>query len=203
MINKNWKTIVKSDDVEALEKRDNDISIRIEARMRPDNTWEIIKRYYNSEINYTEEFKLDETTDLKSFLTVLKKKNLDIKELRTRQLLKGKRIRLIPRREFKEYNLEKWSFTINDEPIENSVMIRFTDTVDIDLYVFEKFSCVEDKIINEIAEVFGLTDPDIKLNYNIFYFSSRSTREVGSQSKEDINWLLGQLDSDDGKADIE
>jgi hypothetical protein len=185
----NWKTLIKTDELQTLEKPGSDMTIRLEARQNSDKTWSIIKRYYNSKnINYTEEFRTSSSDDLDFFLTKLQKKNLGVDELKDLQLLQLGDITLHPKRIFKEYNIEKWNFCVNEGSYNNTIMIRYADRVDIDLYIFERYKCIEEKLLLEIKEVFGIDEAEIDININTFYFSSHNSKKLSVQNQ--LNFVL-------------
>lgn len=169
-----WKCLVNTKELITYEKRKGNMKIRIEARFS-DNMWEIYKTYHSitGDITFTEEYEANDRKKAQIIISKIKKEVLDEKKIKNIQNLR-KNLLLNVRRIYKEQNVEKWCFSINNEDESNYVIIRFSDDVEMDILVDEKFKYIETEILDEINKILGLDDMNYDLVQNIFFFSKKS-----------------------------
>ncbi len=186
-----WKKIVDSKELLIYEKKIKNIVIKIEARLSENNEWEIFKKYCASDdLNYVENFLAKTTTELDFIIKNLMKKNLGKKELKEIKLKESKIPKLSLKRDFKEYCMEKWLFTIDIEKIENLLFLKYDEIVEVDIILNEIYKPISSKIIDEIKNTFSLKDEQSNLKINVYYFSSREVLENLNQQ----NPLVGKFE---------
>ncbi|MEM4267375.1 MAG: hypothetical protein QXK37_00935 [Candidatus Woesearchaeota archaeon] len=174
-----WKKIAESTDLISYEKKTPTLTIRLEARLLDDNSWVIFKKYFNDDgISYTEEYHSKTRDEAYYLIESLKSKVLDRQEIERQKQSRKKGVRIQVRRTFKEYNVEKWDFAVDNEDFINFIYLRFEEMIELDLIVHEKYKIWEQRIITEIMHIFGLAGTELDLCINFFYFKERFDKIV-------------------------
>jgi hypothetical protein len=186
-----WKKIVDSKELVIYEKKQSNIVIKIEARLSDNEEWEIFKKYCaEDDLNYVENFVAQTKEDLNFIMKNLMKKNLGKKDLKEIKLKSTKIPKLSLKRDFKEYCMEKWVFTVDIEKTKNLLFLKYDEIIEIDIILYEKYKPIKDKIINEITNVFSLNEEQNNIKTNIYYYSSKDTKETINKE----NSLIGKLE---------
>jgi hypothetical protein len=169
-----WKKIAESTDLISFENRAKRLTVRLEARLNPDNSWVIFKRYFNNEgISYTEEYHANSKDEAYYLIDALKNKLLDRQEIEEARQSRKKGIKIAVRRTFKEYNIEKWEFSVDRDEFINFIYIRFEDKIGIDIVIHERYKLWEEQILAEVNAIFGLESTDVDIGLNIIFYSER------------------------------
>jgi hypothetical protein len=180
-----WKKIAESHDLMSFENRAKSMTIRLEARMNQDMTWVIFKRYFNNEgISYTEEYHANSRDEAHYMLETLKSRLMDRQGVEQAAQNRKKGIKLSVRRTFKEYNIEKWDFSVDNDDFINFLYIRFEDKIAVDLVLHERYKLWEEQILGEISAIFGFESLDIDLGLNIIYYSERFSKSKKGKKGE-------------------
>ena len=173
-----WKKIINHPDVLTYERKTKEFNVRVECR-KEEEVWIIFKTYYYKDINYTEEFSAYNQEELNMLLNQLMKEPLltipQIKE-KKKNLLKNPKISI--KRSYKEDNIEKWLFSVDDEPYVNFFIIRDYDVFEMDLVINEKYSQYEKKILESINNILSVNSLDVDVKQNIYYFRKKSNNEI-------------------------
>lgn len=172
-----WQKLVDSNDLVSYERKTKDMKIRIEARLAHDGQWQIFVTYNNGkEVNYTEEYRCKNKEELQKLIAKLQDMKLKTKkEIERLSVSQSKKLGIEVTREFRDYNVEKWRFTIEKSPTYNFLLIRDSEFIDIDIIIHEKYKFYEQYILNELYKILGLNDGDLPIRRNIFYYADRST----------------------------
>ncbi len=172
-----WQKLVDTNDLVSYERKAKDMKIRIEARLVHDDQWQIFVTYNNGkEVNYTEEYRCKNKEELHKLIAKLQDMKVKTKkEIEHLSVSQNKQLGIDLTREFRDYNVEKWRFTIEKSPTYNFLLIRDSEFIDIDIIMHEKYKFHEANIIHELYKILGLSDSGLPIRRNIFYYADRST----------------------------
>ena len=73
-----------------------------------------------------------------------------------------------------EYNSEAWVFRVNNEPVNNRVFIRDSDIMDVDIILYEQYKINEERVIQKLIDVLGLSNNDSRTKITVYYCKSKS-----------------------------
>jgi hypothetical protein len=193
-----WKKLLQTNDLIAYEKICKDKKVRLEARFE-NGKWRIYKTYNfenkeNDSISHVQEYiasSLDETQMLIEDLILEKDISLgDLPQINN--------ISLDLKRIYKEEFVEKWKFKLDESDIDNFIVIRYDETICMDVILHDKYNCIEKTLLEKLIESLGLKDISQKIQYDFFYFKKRSAkRRIYRQKEADelIAHLEFKLDS--------
>ncbi|MFP4112331.1 MAG: hypothetical protein ACLFPQ_04490 [Candidatus Woesearchaeota archaeon] len=185
-----WKCLVDSEELIAYEKVKSNLMVRIEARLS-EKMWEIYKTYHSmtGKLNFTEEYEANDRKNAVQIITKIKKEILDEDKIKKIQALK-KNLSIKIKRLYKEQNVEKWSFSINDEDYSNFIIVRYSTDIEMDILSDERYKYVETEILDEINKVLGINEFETDIVQNIFFFSKKSA----FYTCDDNNDSLGKVE---------
>src|SRR3989338_5917597 len=129
-----WSKINDDKDVISFKKRGKEKTIVIEARL-DDEKWRIF-RTYQVEGSHTlvQEYMTESRDQAVQLIGELKgEKELSNSQIAETVEKQNYPIKLHLQREYKEYDVEKWLFTINESPRINTVIIRYADEIVMDV----------------------------------------------------------------------
>ena len=190
-----WKRLITTNDLIVQEAVNDGLNVRIEARNNPEG-WNIIKRYYlpdDSTLSYTEDYSRPTLNEAKEAIRYLQGELLTKMQIKKiKNLKKSLDLRII--RVYHEGNVEKWFFTIHSmkRPQTSSVIedgtivIKYGDTIEVDVMVKEKFRHFEEEIIEAVNEKFGLTRQDEKEVIHNFYYYFETTAYTTKQKRPQV-----------------
>jgi len=176
-----WKKVIETGEILAYEKALDDLNIRIEARMKSEHEngpWELYVKYFTNsklqKVNFTETFSCKDTDEAKEMISCLKKSQLKtLKEVIQLKLNQQKEVKLNIKRTFRDYNNEGWVFKVNKDDQNNRVFIKEADSLDVDIILYEKYKVNEEKIIEKLVEMLGLSNNDIKTKITVYYCKTK------------------------------
>jgi hypothetical protein len=173
-----WNKVMQHPDVIIYELKTSGINARIECR-KEEAMWHIFKTYYYKDINYTEEFSAYNEEELDMLLKQLMKEPLlTLEEIKEKKMNLLRYPKVLVKRAYKEDNIEKWLFSIDDDGYFNFFIIRDYDEFEIDIVMNEKYAPYESKIIETINNILSLNNIDADVKENIYYFRKKSQREI-------------------------
>jgi hypothetical protein len=172
-----WKKIAESTDLISYEHRSRALTTRLEARLMPDKSWCIFKKYYNDEgVSFTEEYRARSKDEAQYLIDSLKSKLLDRHGVEQAKKVQNREIRIQVRRSFKDYSVEKWNFSVDGEGYNNFLYLRFEEGVQLDICIHAKYKIWETQIIGELMTIFGLAHHELDVNTSVLFFSERYNR---------------------------
>ncbi len=183
-----WKKLTETEDLLSIEKETPYKSrVRIEARCSK-GYWQVFKTYFNErEVSFTEEYTTETKPEAMNIITVLKKeKDLMPSEIKYIKKILRKKLSLKIERVYKEYEVEKWNFSVNDDSAVNFATIRYCEHIDIDIVMHEKYRFIERKVLEELINVLGLKEFGLDINKNVYFF----TKKTFYKSKPKRNGLV-------------
>lgn len=192
-----WKKTIDTQEVISYEFQTDRLKSIIEARYnKEDNCWDIYCTSFSTDNrNYTQEFTATTRDEAQKLILSLQDKEALADGKITELCLKeSKKLRLDMQRSFKDYNVEKWVFFVDKDPFENSVFVRDSDIVLVDIILHETYKSREARIIKEMYRILGLHGLDLDIQQHLFYYNKRKEEVAKSMS----SLLLGSvgLDSD-------
>ncbi len=182
-----WKKLVDSKEVVSYELENESLKIRIEARLNQDATWNIFLIYHDgTNSSYTEEYRCRNQREALDLMRVLKTKRLKSKkELDQLRQTQSKALHIELKREYRDYNVEKWIFSIENGIFNNFVYIRESDFVDLDIVINAQYRQYEEKILAYLINNLGLDDFGTIIRHNLFYYQDNK-RKVDNQAEMDV-----------------
>lgn len=172
-----WKKILESGELLSYEKSMPHLNVRIEARKENSENpkWIVYLKYYNDTLNFTEEYSCENKEQVNEIINCLQTSKLKtLKELVHLKLLQTKDIHLNLARDFRDYNLEKWSFSINKDSVANHLIYREGDFNEIEVILNEKYMAIEERVVNKLVSTLGLANSDFKTKITIYYYKNES-----------------------------
>ena len=185
-----WKKIIDTNEIQAYEKKTSDYTVRIEAR-NADGRWDVFKSYHNQkDLNHTIEYTLASRQHLNAFIAKLKaSRDLSLEEIR---LIKSKKsLNIEVKRAYKELDVEKWYFRVDNEKVQNFVVIRYGEEVEVDIVVHSLYKPYESMIMASLNQIFGLERFSANLISNIYFFDKQSNYKSDASRRE---LLLGSVE---------
>ncbi|MFH1054324.1 MAG: hypothetical protein V1740_07935 [Candidatus Woesearchaeota archaeon] len=188
-----WTKISEQKDLISYKKSANDKTVIIEARFDND-IWKIYKTYQiNGKNKLVREYNTNSRDSAMTIIEDLKKeKDISVRSIIDLSKKEREPLNLKLKREYKEYDVEKWSFSINNEKRVNVIIIRYADELIIDFILHEKYRNVERKIIKNIFSTLNLDDFIGSVNQNIYYFIDESHY----RKDEKKGFLIGKIEMD-------
>lgn len=185
-----WVRTFSNEEFECFESNSNAIQCRIEAR-KTEEGWNIYKSFFDKKgLNYTEEFVAPTYDKMIQIVKSLKKeKEPSVSQLRKLVLEKSRKAQVHIEREYKEYNVEKWKFGVNSDPLMNFVIVRCYDEVDLDIVIHESYKTQEQSIVNEIISILGFEGMEESINLNCYYFQKHITKTFEPKTSEPFEFL--------------
>ena len=167
-----WLKIAEEKDVVSFKKMVRDITIVIEAR-KESSHWHIYKTHQLKGANkVVQEYLANSREDCITLIEELKaEKPLSMREIKEWQQKDKAPIRLHVQRDYKEYDVEKWMFTVNESPRVNVAIIRYGEEIVLDVMIHEQFRSHEKKIIQRLHKTLNVKDMAGMIKENIYYFS--------------------------------
>ena len=166
-----WKKITESQDLISYKKDKSDKQIVIEARMM-DGRWEIYKTYQYGMNRLVQEYTADDKSDALHLIETLKKeKDLSNDEIEHIRKFESQNIKINLERAYKEYDVEKWLFSINDEPKDNFIIVRFAEEIEADVVMHERYRRLERKILEKLQQSLKLEDE--LLRQSVFFYKEK------------------------------
>lgn len=185
-----WKKVINTWDVVVYEKKYKDFNVKIEARLFDENKWEIFKKYTGKDnLDHFEHFVANSADELHFILNKLMKKSLSQKEIEKIKLSRAAQPKVNLKREFKEYGMEKWKFSVNGEKINNLIFIKFDEVIELDVILHESYKPVKDKIVTEIKNTFNLEEQGTDVELKVYFYNNSSQEFV-----EQKNELVGRVE---------
>ena len=173
---KQWKLILDNPELISYELASKELRVRIEARQTDENIWTIFKTYHdNASFTYTQEYRTQSRDEAQKIITSLQnEKILSKTELHDLKLVQAKKVAVKVKRQFKDYNVEKWNFSVNDDAYENVVYVRDADVSDVSIIMHEKNKQFEANILYELKTVLGFETSDLDIKQELYYYSTKS-----------------------------
>ena len=194
-----WRKLSETDDLISLEKDTSfNYKVRIEARNNK-SVWQIFKTYFNNrEVAFVEEYTTETKPEAMSVIRGLQReRDLSPSEIKQIKQMMGKKLTLKIERAFKEYEVEKWHFSINEEKMINFANVRYCEHIEIDIVMHEKYRHVEKEIISQIEEKLGLNELGDSVSYDIYYFRKQgSIRDKSKEKETEYNLSLMDVEFD-------
>lgn len=182
-----WKKLVNSWDVVVYERKYKEFTVNIEARLGDKNQWHVFKKYSGgNNLNHIEHYVANSTEELRFILKKLMKKSLSSKEIENMQLEKNKQPRLNLQRDFKEYGMEKWRFSVDGNKRTNLVFIKFDELIELDVVLHETYKEAKDKVVEELSSTFSLENQGTDVEVNVYYYNDKSHDNVEQQNKDGV-----------------
>jgi len=170
-----WKTISSSSDLISFEKKaGNGYRIRIEARLDK-GLWNIFKTYCRgNEVSFMEEYTTETRQEAQNVVRSLQKEQ-DLPPAEIMRIRKArKKFSLKMQREYKEYEVEKWLFSVNSESMVNFATVRFYESIGVDVVLHESYRFLESRILDEIVHMLGLKEFGLDIEKRVYFFSRRT-----------------------------
>ncbi len=173
-----WKQTLSTDELICFEDRTKAVSSRIESR-KIEEGWVIYKTYYDSKgLNHTDEYVAPTYDKMRQIVKSLQsEKKPTTTQLRDLMLEKSKRVKIKVERAYKEYNVEKWRFSVNDQAFLNFALVRCYDELDIDVVMHESYKAQEKGIVDELLSILGFEGMEDTLNLTVYYFSKADQKQ--------------------------
>ena len=173
---KSWKLILDNPELISYEIASKEFRVRIEARQTDENMWTIFKTYHDdASFTYTQEYRAPSRDEAQKIIASLQnEKVLSKTELHDLKLVQAKKVAVKVKRQFKDYNVEKWNFAVNDEAYENVVYVRDADVSDVSIIMHEKNKQFEANILYELKTVLGFETSDLDIKQELYYYSTKS-----------------------------
>lgn len=189
-----WRLVVDTIDLISFETISSDLTVRIEARKKEDHTWSIFKTYSDHTFTaYTEEYHAKTRDEAQRIITFLQKeKLLTRKEIHERSLQRAKKVRLSLKRQFKDYNVEKWQFAVNADSYENLIYIRDADVIEVNVLMAEKYRLLEKQILAELQTILGLDVAEFDIKQEVYYYTTHSEKYF--PAKNPAGLFLGKME---------
>lgn len=190
-----WKKVIETCEVLVYETSMPKLDIRIEARKEESTREKTINEEYsnceksfNSErwiiylkyvacnnINFNEEFFCKDIEETKEMINCLMESKLKtFNEVVSLKISQTQELKVDIKRTSKDYNSEGWVFRVNKEPVNNRIFIRDSDIMDVDVILYEQYKINEERIIQKLIEVLGLSNNDSRTKITIHYCKSTS-----------------------------
>lgn len=172
-----WQKLIESNDLISFERKTKQMIVRIEARMRENKEWNIFVTHYNGkDISFTEEYHCKTKEELSKLMQQLQRMKVKSKkEIEHLKLQTSKKIAVDFIREFRDYTVEKWRFSIEKDANYNFILLRDSEFIDLDIIMHDKYKSREEDIMVELYKILGLQQGDLPIRRNIFYYSDRTT----------------------------
>lgn len=189
-----WKPVVDSVDLISFETLSQDLTVRIEARKKEDHTWTIFKTYLDQALlAYTEEYYAKTRDEAQRIITFLQKEKLLTKrEVQDRSLQRARKVSLSLKRQFKDYNVEKWHFAVNNSSYENILYIRDADVIEVNILMAERYRSIEKQILTELQVILGLDTMEFDMKQEVYYYTTHSEGYI--PSKKPAGFFLGKME---------
>lgn len=179
-----WKKLVETEETLSFEKKTKEFRVIIEAR-KDGQMWSVVKKYVPllKGMDFMEEYFANSQTEARDVVKTLQSERvLKSKDIEVINKYKKKAIRMDIRRSYKELNVEKWDFSLNDN-FANSVIIHEGQKVEMDIMMNEKYKYIEEKIIFKLMDALGISEFDSDVEQNVFYFAKRSNFYVDAPTE--------------------
>lgn len=190
-----WAQVLDTEEVIAYEKQGNELDIRIEARQEKDQTWKVYMKYISSssqKINYTEEYDcedIDKAREMISCLTNSKLKTL--KEIAQIKVDQKRELKIDIKRTTRDYSSETWTFRINQEEFTNRILIKESDFIDVDVILSEIYRIHEDKILQRLISMLGLSNQQVRTKITVYYCKDQAKYFLEEGYLENIQKMEG------------
>jgi len=102
-----------------------------------------------------------------------KEKELSKSEIEELNQTRNQELNIDITREYKEKNVEKWNFSLNNDKIQNSVILRFSNSSVVDIMLHNLYRHYEDKVLDKLVDKLGLDEYD-GITFNVYFFSKTS-----------------------------
>ncbi len=198
-----WKQVVNSPDLISYELTTKELRVRLEARNDEENeSWVVFKTYFDdATLNYTQEYRTKTLDEAQRLLSHLQKEKLPSKaELYEQKVEQAKKVEIHLKRHFKDYNVEKWNFAVNDNSYENAVYVRDADVSDVSIILHERHKPLEANILHELRVILGMDGSELDIKQELYYYTTKSE---SVQKTKKMGLFLGGfemgLDSQDEK----
>lgn len=188
-----WEKKIDTEDLIVYEKKLKTVLIKIEARLSG-SKWNVFKQYLASKrknLNHVEQFSATTKEELDFVLKKLMKKNLSIKQIEDIKLQTSRVHHLNLTRDFKEYCMEKWVFTVNRDKYRNLLFIKFDEITELDIILHESYKPVRKSIKQEVIDTFNLENQSTEVAINFFFYSDKCSSEVENSKK---GMLVGKVE---------
>lgn len=188
-----WEKKIDTEDLIVYEKKLKTVLIKIEARLT-DSKWDVFKQYLASKrkkLSHVEQFSATNKEELDFVLKKLMKKNLSVKQIEDIKLQSKKVNHLNLTRDFKEYCMEKWVFTVNTDKYKNLIFIKFDEVTELDVILHESYKPIRKSIKQEVIETFNLKNQSSEVVLNFFFYSDKCSSEVNNSKK---GMLVGKVE---------
>ncbi len=187
-----WKLLVNSQEIISFEKRKRNLNIRIEARKNSRNRWEVFKTYnYKNHYNVVKEYKTVNRNDAERLVHQLKEeRDLSVPEIMRIKEMEAQPLNLDMKRVYKEYEVEKWEFTLFKHDERNVVIVRFADALMLDLVLHMRYKNVAERVVKEIVKMLGAEELGIDVLQDIFFYEQNVKRATKGEKK----MLMGSVE---------
>ena len=175
-LKQDWKMIANTTDLMSYELSTKEMQIRIEARKTDDETWAIFKSFFDdASLNYTQEYRTATLEEAQKLVAYLQKEILPSKkDLYAQKIQQAKKAMVKIKRHFKDYNVEKWSFAVNDDAYENVVYVRDAEVNDMSIIMHEKHKQIEANVLHELKSILGLDTSELDIRQELYYYTTKS-----------------------------
>jgi hypothetical protein len=189
-----WKKIADTVDLMTSETHADGLVVRIEARKNDNDVWEIFKTYLDdTTFSFTEEYHTKTRKEAQYIVRALQHEKLLTKqEIASRRLERATRLHIRVKRQFKDYNVERWNFSIDGGEYENMLYLREAEIMDVSILMPEKHRSLEKPILAELHAILGMDHADLDIREEIYYYTTRSEKAI--QSKRGPGLFLGKVE---------
>jgi len=186
-----WKKVTETNDLLIYEKRKKELNIRIEARST-DEGWEIFKNYNDGKkCGFVEEFFTETKKEALEHVTqLINEKDLSKKEIKTISEIRKKKATIRLYRLYKEKNIEKWLCSVDNDNKAGFIVVRFNDSIEVDIVLKEKHRFIEDQIVDDVVKILGLNEFCTTIEHNVYYYGKHSSYSTEYNDK----LMIGKLD---------
>ena len=164
-----WVKVAEDKEVISYRKKMRDRTIIIEARFE-DDFWHVYKTQQMKGSNkIVHEYKAEDREEVIALINQLKKEKSAKENKPVR--ISARSVKIHIHRSYKEYDVEKWLFSINNDIRLNAAIIRYADEIVIDLLIHESFRDIEKLILKRLFKILNLDEFSSSIQQNIYFFS--------------------------------
>lgn len=165
-----WVKVAEDKEVISYKKKMRDRTVIIEARFEGD-FWHVYKtQQMKGSSKIVHEYKAEDREEVMHLISRLKKEKrttADSKPISS----STRSVKIHIHRSYKEYDVEKWLFSINNDIRLNAAIIRYADEIVIDLLIHESFRDIERLILKRLFKMLNLDEFSSSIQQNIYFFS--------------------------------
>lgn len=169
---KMWQQIENTEEAICYERKSRELSVRIEARQSEDD-WTVYRGFYSdNNLNYTEQFSVSSREDAERMMFSLRKERIpSVSELSELVKTRNRKVHLSMKRAYKDDMVEKWFFTVNDDPVSNFFVVKEYEKVEMDIVLHESYKDRSSDIVKQILRFLSYENVFVDIEHSIYFFS--------------------------------